>query len=81
MRIKMTDADLHLLSRVVESSPVIVLVCLAFIGFLLRWHHRMDLRLREKDDQIIRLQRETLQAMHDVTTAVNRLTEALRQSR
>lgn len=77
----MTDADITLMSRLVESSPVIVLVCFAFIGLLLRWHYRMEERLRQKDDQIMALQRETLTAMHEVTTAVRDLTNALRQVR
>ncbi len=76
-----TDADITMLSRLVESSPVIVLVCLAFIALLLRWHHRMEQRLEHKDEQIVRLHRENIQAMHEITTAVNKLTEALRNPR
>lgn len=76
-----TPDEVNVLTRLFESSPVIVVVCLAFIGLLLRWLHRMDKRLEQKDDQIMRLQRETLQAMHEVTTAVTRLTDALKQTR
>jgi hypothetical protein len=75
------------------DSPVIVLVCFFFIGLLLRWHYRMDghpsrlaamgsrERLTQKDAQIIALQRETLQAMHDVRDAVRDLSNALRGPR
>ncbi|GIX11597.1 hypothetical protein [Elioraea sp.] len=77
----MTETNIALLSRVVESSPVIVLVCFFFIGLLLRWHYRMEERLKQKDDQIMALQRETLQAMHDVRDAVRDLTGAIRSAR
>lgn len=77
----LNDNDITMLSRLVESSPVIVVLCLGFIALLLRWLYRTEVRLEQKDEQIIRLQRETLSAMHEVTIAVNKLTEALRNSR
>lgn len=77
----MTETNIALLSRLVESSPVIVLVCFFFIGLLLRWHYRMEDRLTQKDAQIMALQRETLQAMHDVRDAVRDLSSALRGPR
>lgn len=73
--------DVDVIAKLIESSPVVVLVCIAAITVLLRWHHRMDERLREKDDQIIALQRETLQAMHEVSNAVRDLRDALRNER
>lgn len=77
----MTAADLDLLTKFVESSPLIVLILLGFISLLMRWHHRMERRLELKDDQIVALQRETLQAMHDITAAVEKLTNALDRAR
>ena len=76
----MTESDITLLNRLVESSPVVVLLCVAFIVLLLRWHREIEQRLEKKDEQIIALQRETLQAMHDITTALNRLTDAINRN-
>jgi len=76
----MTEPDIAILSRLIESSPVIVLLCVAFIFLLLRWHRDMQERLEKKDEQIIGLQRETLQAMHNITTAVDRLTDAINRN-
>jgi hypothetical protein len=77
----MNESDIALLTRLIESSPAVVLVCFFFIGLLLRWHYRMEERLQKKDDQIMALQRETLQAMHDVRDAVRDLSNALRNVR
>jgi hypothetical protein len=76
----MTESDITLLNRLIESSPVVVLLCVAFIVLLLRWHREIEQRLEKKDEQIIALQRETLQAMHDITTAVNKLTDAINRN-
>lgn len=76
----MTDADITMLSWLVESSPVIVVLCVTFIVLLLRWHRDMQERLEKKDEQIISLQRETLQAMHNITAAVDRLTDAINRN-
>ena len=72
--------DIAVWSRVIESSPVIVILCVAFIVLLLRWHRDMQERLEKKDEQIIALQRETLQAMHNITAAVDRLTDAINRN-
>jgi hypothetical protein len=77
----MNESDIALLTRLIESSPAVLLVCFFFIGLLLRWHYRMEERLQKKDDQIMALQRETLQAMHDVRDAVRDLSNALRNVR
>jgi hypothetical protein len=77
----MTETNIALPSRLIESSPVIVLVCFFFIGLLPRWHYRMKERLKQKDDQIVALQRETLQATNDVRDAVRDLSSALRNPR
>jgi hypothetical protein len=77
----MNESDIALLTRLIESSPAVVLVCFFFIGLLLRWHYRMEERLQKKDDQIMALQRDTLQAMHDVRDAVRDLSNALRNVR
>jgi hypothetical protein len=76
----MTEPDIAVLSRLIESSPVIVVLCVTFIVLLLRWHRDMQGRLEKKDEQIIALQRETLQAMHNITAAVDRLTEAINRN-
>lgn len=77
----MTPDDITLMTRIVESSPVVVLVCLGFIILLLRWHARMEDRLKQQEELIISLLRETLQAMHEVKEAMHSLTEAIRSAR
>ena len=72
--------DIAVWSRVIESSPVIVILCVAFIVLLLHWHRDMQERLEKKDEQIVALQRETLQAMHNITAAVDRLTDAINRN-
>jgi len=73
--------SIALLTRLVESSPVVLLVCFFFIGLLLRWHHRMEERLQKKDEELAELQRETLQALYKVQDAVRDLANAIRNSR
>jgi hypothetical protein len=73
--------SITLLTRLVESSPVVLLVCFFFIGLLLRWHNSMEGRLKEKDEQLAELQRETLQALYKVQDAVRDLANAIRNSR
>jgi hypothetical protein len=77
----MNDNNIALLTQLIESSPAVVLVCFFFIGLLLRWHHRMEMRLQDKDEQIIALQRDTLQALYKVQDAVRDLANALRSAR
>jgi predicted signal transduction protein with EAL and GGDEF domain len=77
----MNEQDqIALWSRIIESSPVIVILCVMFIVLLLRWYRDMQERLEKKDEQIIALQRETLQAMHNITAAVDRLTDAINRN-
>jgi hypothetical protein len=69
------------MTRLIESSPIIVLVCFAFIGLMLRLYMRAEQRIEEKDRMIIELQRETLEALHQVRDAVRDLSGALRSTR
>lgn len=66
----MTDADIDVLRRVVESSPVIVLLCM--IAIIALWR-----RLDRKDDALMTLHRETLAAMTAMTAAVDELKRAI----
>jgi hypothetical protein len=69
------------MTRLIESSPIIVLVCFAFIALMLRLYMRAEQRIEEKDRMIIELQRETLEALHQVRDAVRDLSGALRSTR
>ncbi len=62
--------DVNLLERVVESSPVIVLIAIGACVVLWR-------KLERKDDMLMTLQRETLTALGGVTQAVRDLRDAL----
>jgi len=77
----MSEDSISLMTRLIESSPIIVLVCLAFIGLMLRLYMRAEQRIEEKDRMIIELQRETLEALHQVRDAVRDLAGALRSAR
>jgi hypothetical protein len=77
----MNEDSISLMARLIESSPIIVLVCLAFIALMLRLYLRAEQRIEEKDRTIIELQRETLEALHQVRDAVRDLAEALRSAR
>jgi hypothetical protein len=77
----MNEDSISLMTRLIESSPIIVLVCLAFIALMLRLYLRAEQRIEEKDRTIIELQRETLEALHQVRDAVRELAGALRSAR
>jgi hypothetical protein len=77
----MNNDSITMMERLIESSPIIVLVCLAFIGLMLRLYMRAEQRIEEKDRTIIELQRETLEALHQVRDAVRELAGALRSAR
>jgi hypothetical protein len=77
----MNDDSISLMTRLVESSPIIVLVCFAFIALMLRLYMRAEQKIEEKDRMIIELQRETLEALHQVRDAVRDLSGALRSTR
>jgi hypothetical protein len=77
----MNDDSISLMTRLVESSPIIVLVCFAFIALMLRLYMRAEQKIEEKDRMIIELQRETLEALHQVRDAVRDLSGALRDAR
>jgi hypothetical protein len=68
---------IHWLNRVVESSPVIIVILLA--GYFACWRiFRMLLcRLDKKDEQIMTLNTEMLAAINAVNKAVERLTDAI----
>jgi hypothetical protein len=77
----MNEDSISLMTRLIESSPIIVLVCFLFIGLMLRLYMRAEQRIEEKDRMIIELQRETLEALHQVRDAVRDLSGALRDAR
>jgi hypothetical protein len=77
----MNEDSISLMTRLIESSPIIVLVCFAFIALMLRLYMRAEQRIEEKDRMIIELQRETLEALHQVRDAVRDLSGALRSTR
>lgn len=66
--------DVDVLKRIVESSPVIVLVLGGACWVLWR-------KLDAKDQMVLELQRETLTAMGAITTAVHELKNALDNQR
>jgi HEPN domain-containing protein len=68
-------------NRIAESSPLIVLILLA--GYAVVGHFVMKLlaRLDKKDDIILSMSREMVEAMTSVREAVDKLTEALRNAR
>ena len=70
----LTPGDVDVLRRVVESSPVIVLILLWACWLLWR-------RLERKDEAILNLTRETLTALAAVKEAVKDLTDALEARR
>ena len=70
MNTSLTPADVDVLRRVVESSPVIVLILLG--ACILLWR-----RMERKDAEIITLTRETLTALSAVKEAVHDLKDAL----
>ena len=70
----MGEHDLTLLNRIVEGSPVIVLLCLFAIAMLWR-------RMTHLDGELMKLHRETLSAMHDIKGAVSELTSAIKERR
>lgn len=74
MNQSLTPADIDVLRRVVESSPVIVLILLA--ACVLLWR-----RLERKDEVILALNRETLMALAAVKEAVKDLKDALEARR
>jgi preprotein translocase subunit SecF len=77
----MNHDSITLMERLIESSPIIVLVCLSFIALMLRLYMRAEQRIEEKDRTMIELQRETLEALHQVRDAVRELSVALRSAR
>jgi hypothetical protein len=77
----MNEDSISLMTRLIESSPIIVLVCFAFIALMLRLYMRAEQKIEEKDRMIIELQRETLEALHQVRDAVRDLSGALRSTR
>ncbi len=70
----LSQQDIDILRRVVESSPVIVLVLLWACWLLWR-------RLEKKDEAILALTRETLTALAAVKEAVHDLKRALEERR
>jgi hypothetical protein len=68
----MSPTDVNLLERVVEGSPVIVLLCLVAIGMLWR-------RMLRLDEKLIEMHAAQLIAAHEMRDAINSLTEALKQ--
>lgn len=70
----MMPSDITLLERVVESSPVVLALCLVAIGMLWR-------QLVKKDEALLALHRETLTALGAVTRAVDELRQALKTQR
>lgn len=74
MNQSLTPADIDVLRRVVESSPVIVLILLG--ACILLWR-----RLERKDEVILALNRETLMALAAVKEAVKDLKDALEARR
>lgn len=69
--------EIDALRRVIESSPIIVIVLGLACWALWRKLDAKDARLDAKDAMLLSLQRETLGAMSSVTTAVSDLREAL----
>lgn len=80
--------DLEIARRVIESSPIIVLVMGYAIYILWRALNAKDTRadakdelinkrMEVKDQMLLNLQRETLVALSSVTTAVSDLKEAI----
>jgi hypothetical protein len=66
--------DLHLLERVIESSPVIVLIVIAANVFLWR-------KVEAKDEALMRLFEKNSQALAHVTTSVDSMAQAVRELR
>ena len=66
----LSPTDIDVLRRVVESSPVIVVILLG--ACILLWR-----RLERKDEVILNLTRETLTALGAVKEAVKDLKDAL----
>lgn len=67
-------------NRVVESSPLIVLILLLGYIVLGRFIASLIARMDRKDEQIIKMNNEMVVAVSAVQGAVERLTDALRQA-
>lgn len=80
----MSDDTITLWTRAIESSPVIVLILLAGYWFFGRASYYITntllTRIDKKDDQIVKMQSDMLNAMEQMRLAVNNLTEALKNA-
>lgn len=77
----MSPADITFWTRVAESSPLIVVILLGGIALGYRIIHLLVGRLDRKDEIIVDMQRETLEAISDMKSVIEKLTHALERSR
>jgi hypothetical protein len=69
------------LVRIIESSPLIVLILVAGYGAMAKFVNGLLVRIDTKDAELLKISREMIVAVKDVEHAVDRLTDTVKERR